>query len=490
METNHQTTTAYPPQSNGLETTGKSPFFFMHGRHLVLPVDTISGATPDTSQRVSCNRTIMEDEFEWPDEAFDVTISDGGSTIANQISNAATAKNATSQQKSWWDLKFKKFVVVTDGGANIKKAASDLGWIQIPCFAHLLNLCISKYGFLKVPVINNVIKKSSSIVHFSHFHGPAIAAKQKELARFYDDDIAQISLKKGQATRWNSTLTSIESVLENRQFASPHLILTNDEMSLLKKLGDTYPTISLIIPAIQVHIRQCNTEDAHESSSLPSDWENSMTKLKINVRTAMLQRFPSDLDDSVLNPIFRLATTLDIRFKTNKSSFKTFTDFMYAIQYYEQILGPLPEPSAPISTPNEKSTQTVNMTATSSSKKIRISALYGDVLDAEPDISGTPEELLKAEIQKFLAISRLSADEMDELDILYWWKGRQYDFPLLAMHARQILGIVATSAPSERAFSTGGNVVTQQRQRLDPQNVDKLIFLSGNSAPQKSKRLL
>ncbi|KAK4003922.1 hypothetical protein OUZ56_005671 [Daphnia magna] len=48
----------------------------------------------------------------------------------------------------------------------------------------------------------------------------------------------------------------------------------------------------------------------------------------------------------------------------------------------------------------------------SSSKKIKISALYGIVLDAEPATNGTREELLKAEMQNFLAIPRLSADEM------------------------------------------------------------------------------
>ncbi len=91
METNHRTTTAYHPQANGLverlnhtladmlsmyvsrdhkdwdvtlpfvrfayntsrqETTGKSPFYLMHGRHPVLPVDAIFGANPDPYQLV------------------------------------------------------------------------------------------------------------------------------------------------------------------------------------------------------------------------------------------------------------------------------------------------------------------------------------------------------------------------------------------------------------------------------------------------------
>lgn len=86
---------------------------------------------------------------------------------------------------------------------------------------------------------------------------------------------------------------------------------------------------------------------------------------------------------------------------------------MDAMQYYDQKLGSLRESSAPSSTPTKKFTQTANTTAPSSSKNIRISALYGDISDTEPDISGTPEELLKAEIQNCIAIPRLSADEMD-----------------------------------------------------------------------------
>lgn len=68
-----------------------------------------------------------------------------------------------------------------------------------------------------------------------------------------------------------------------------------------------------------------------------------------------LQRFPSNSDGSIINPIFRLSTTVDTRFKTNKSSFKNAKYFMDAIKYYDEKLGPLPpsEPSAPSSTLTE-----------------------------------------------------------------------------------------------------------------------------------------
>ena len=92
LQTNHRTTTAYQQQENGQlerlnhtfadmlsicvsadhldwdsalsyvrftnntsrqKTTGWSPFFLIHGRHTVLPVDAIWGADPDPSQKVS-----------------------------------------------------------------------------------------------------------------------------------------------------------------------------------------------------------------------------------------------------------------------------------------------------------------------------------------------------------------------------------------------------------------------------------------------------
>jgi len=42
-----------------------------------------------------------------------------------------------------------------------------------------------------------------------------------------------------------------------------------------------------------------------------------------------------------------------------------------------------------------------------------------------------------------------------------------------------VLAIPATSAPTERLFSTAGRTITAERNRLSPDMADALIFLRG-----------
>ena len=65
-------------------------------------------------------------------------------------------------------------------------------------------------------------------------------------------------------------------------------------------------------------------------------------------------------------------------------------------------------------------------------------------------------------------------------NILLWWKQHEVVLPLLASLAKRILAISASSAKSERVFSTGGNIVTAKRNRLAPKNVENLIKIKEN----------
>lgn len=65
-------------------------------------------------------------------------------------------------------------------------------------------------------------------------------------------------------------------------------------------------------------------------------------------------------------------------------------------------------------------------------------------------------------------------------DVLKWWRKNHPMYPLLSKFAQRIICVPATSTPSERVFSTAGNIVTKNRSMLKPENVDKLIFLHSN----------
>lgn len=78
------------------------------------------------------------------------------------------------------------------------------------------------------------------------------------------------------------------------------------------------------------------------------------------------------------------------------------------------------------------------------------------------------------EIHKYLLLPPTTSDALD------WWKINHTSFPRLSKLARIILSIPATSAPSERAFSAAGNLITAKRSQIDPLRVKQILFIHDN----------
>ena len=84
---------------------------------------------------------------------------------------------------------------------------------------------------------------------------------------------------------------------------------------------------------------------------------------------------------------------------------------------------------------------------------------------------------VRMEMEKYELFTLQSKD----CNVLSWWNRHQNILPLLAKIARRVFAIPASSAKSERVFSSGGNVVTAKRNRLAPKKVEALVKIKENS---------
>ena len=75
----------------------------------------------------------------------------------------------------------------------------------------------------------------------------------------------------------------------------------------------------------------------------------------------------------------------------------------------------------------------------------------------------------------FLPVMRFLARQ------ILWYGGKKEDtYPRVSKVAKRLLRVPATSTPSERVFSSGGLIVSQQRASIKPSNLDAIVFLNCN----------
>ena len=85
-------------------------------------------------------------------------------------------------------------------------------------------------------------------------------------------------------------------------------------------------------------------------------------------------------------------------------------------------------------------------------------------------------ESLQQEIEQYLSYDIIDRESCP----LKWWAENHLRFPCVADVVRNLLGIPATSVPSEILFSKVGDVITKKQNCLAPSKAEKVIFLMEN----------
>ncbi|XP_076926505.1 zinc finger BED domain-containing protein RICESLEEPER 3-like [Bidens hawaiensis] len=70
-----------------------------------------------------------------------------------------------------------------------------------------------------------------------------------------------------------------------------------------------------------------------------------------------------------------------------------------------------------------------------------------------------------------------TVEDVRNLDILAWWKGKQNEFPILSAMSRDLLSVQASTVASESVFSLSGRILSMRRTKLTPESLEMCICL-------------
>ncbi|KAH9360762.1 hypothetical protein HPB48_018217 [Haemaphysalis longicornis] len=119
-----------------------------------------------------------------------------------------------------------------------------------------------------------------------------------------------------------------------------------------------------------------------------------------------------------------------------------------------------PGPSAPVSSATERTT-----------------GMWDQI--EKPAMSGQKQLHASSGIEEFRQYLREPTCGRNDDPLAYWQtSGKKY--PSIGTLAMKCLGIPAMEVPSEKLFSTAGNIVSAQRERLAPEHVQQLLLLHEN----------
>lgn len=316
------------------------------------------------------------------------------------------------------------------------------------CAAHTLNLLIS--DILKTDSVSDLEKKCTHIVkevNNSHFLRARFNAIQKE------KNSKAKALKMPVKTRWGSMLTCIKSLQETK-YALKSLAVNEEASNILSKRS-----------------KSCILDD-------DVFWER-VTKVQ-----------------DLLIPIVKWITILEsnkLRISMVVEAFREISDILKELV-----------PSAPISKKEEGATlKSIKKRKSMALKPIHYAAnildpkFQGVNLSFDEQVDGTEfihkmaesmEGVAAEEILSELAKYRAKEDFFGKSYVLKsvgsvsastWWKGICIGSKL-AKIAITVLSMPATTAATERSFSTYGIVHTARRNRLTTERSGKLAFLAHN----------
>ena len=395
-----------------------------------------------------------------------------------QDHDATSLKDVLSSMFHDWKIAGKLCGGITDNASNMVNAFRLLVIDHFPCVAHTLQLSIGKG--LNVTRVQRVLSRCKKLV--THFR-----KSTKEMYKLRERQemlkVPKHMLIQDCVTRWGSTLAMLERLMEQQAPIAAvlmdgrlrHLMPDSEDWSIIEVLVDIlkpfqqateamsavkYPTLSTVKPLLFKLVNR--TLKANESDSAVAK------EVKVEIKRDLQGRYSTPSVARILN----IATFLDPRYKelpflddpSKRKIIDQVRDELLVMEEMEEEEPPQTEVVIQEGEPPAK-------------KKGPVEKIIGELFESHTQ-QCLPTHLQK--VEKELEMYKAEPPPNLDSDPLAWWSGHRALYPLMCKLALRMFSFVATSVPSERLFSTTGNVITDKRNRLTSEHADQLIFLFEN----------
>ena len=368
------------------------------------------------------------------------------------LGTSATAEKIYSlwrYQLQRWELAPANLIAcVADGASNYQAAGKKWSGDIIWCYCHRLHL-VAKDILQGNEEVTSCYKECKDIVKMFNKSNALTAGLKK-------------SMKKSCETRWNSAALMFESFLHNKEQIPTllkktrfeytfidwnlieflHNLLQHLAQVLVRLEADTVPTMNVVIPCVY---------------SLNKKWEEMKQKPEYQGYTSIVNLSINTLDIRIsktnLETCALLACWLDPRFSRflfipNEDQRNNALDF--CIDQAGYFLA------------NE-----VDQRKTTGRDAFLL-------VDSQQD---SVADEIKLYEQMF--------NNDNDFDLLAFWRGQKYTLPLLSKFAKRYICIPASSASSERVFSSSNLVCSKLRGRLSSERAKAITYISVNATMNK-----
>jgi len=274
--------------------------------------------------------------------------------------------------------------------------------------------------------------------------------------------------------RWNSTFYMLNHLIEQKK----PLILYTADNDIALPTSHQWTLLARALGILSPIERA--TRDVSADASLASDVVPMVVAIKRalqritddsgvqTMKKEMLAEIDSRFGHITKEPLYAIATLVDPRYRGKLFSDRELDEPTKRVTELVEQLATTTMTSRVASEPDSEPVV----------KRARLDDVSPlDLLDADLQADAVrPESSAADEVADFLRQTNITRQQ----DPLEWWKLHEKGYPRVADVAKRYLSAPSTSVPSERLFSSAGDLYADSRSRLSGRLAHMLLFIKHN----------